>query len=115
MRTDLNYLKTMSGGDIELMSEMIDIFNQQVIELRNEMEELLRNKDYLTLGKVAHKAKTSVAIMGMNDLASELKKLEMDTRENKNLESYSGTIENFKIETEEAVKELHEFKNNLLK
>lgn len=103
----------MSGGDIELMSEMIDIFNQQVIELRNEMEELLKNKDYLTLGKVAHKAKTSVAIMGMNDLAAELKNLELNTREMKNPESYPDTIETFRIETEEAVKELHQFKNNL--
>jgi HPt (histidine-containing phosphotransfer) domain-containing protein len=113
VRTDLNYLKTMSGDDPVLISEMIEIFSQQVIELQNEMEELLRKKDYTTLGKVAHKAKTSVAIMGMNNLASELKNLELNAKEMKNIESYEDCIENFRIETEEAVKELLEFKNEL--
>ncbi|MGC9343165.1 MAG: Hpt domain-containing protein [Bacteroidales bacterium] len=113
MRTDLNYLKTMSNDDPDLMKEMIEIFNLQVNELSQEMQDLLENKEYETLGKVAHKAKTSVAIMGMNDLAKELKDLELNTKELKNTESYKDSVENFKIETEEAVKELNEFIKNL--
>lgn len=113
MRTDLNYLKTMSNGDSELMKEMIEIFNVQVNELSQEMQDLLENKEYETLGKVAHKAKTSVAIMGMNDLANELKDLELNTKEMKNTDSYQDSVENFKIETEEAIKELNEFVKNL--
>jgi len=113
VRTNLNYLKTISGGDPDLMLEMIEIFNQQVIELRNEMEDLLEKQEYSTLGKVAHKAKTSVAIMGMDDLSSELKKLELNTQELKNINTYRDCIENFSIETEEAIKELMEFKNSI--
>ena len=113
MRTDLNYLKTMSGDDPELMTEMIEIFNNQVIELKEEMQELLNRKEFINLGKVAHKAKTSVAIMGMNDLAFSLKQLENEAKDGRNTEKYQDYIDNFGIETEEAIKELNEFKNSL--
>lgn len=113
MRTDLNYLKTMSGGDPELMKEMIEIFNQQVVEISREMQDLLDNREYPTLGKVAHKAKTSVAIMGMNDLAGELKQLESNAKDSKNPESYQDSVDNFRIETDKAIKELNEFIKNL--
>lgn len=114
MRTDLNYLKTMSGDDPALMAEMIDIFNHQVIELHSELKKLVEKKEYFNLGKVAHKAKTSVAIMGMDELALQLKKLEKNAKESLHVESYEDCIENFRIETEEAIKELNEFKKNSL-
>lgn len=113
MRTDLNYLKTMSNGDPALIREMIEIFNKQVYELSKEMQDLLEKKDYESLGKVAHKAKTSVAIMGMNDLSRELKELELNAKDQKNTDSYQESVENFRIETEEAVKELNDFIQNL--
>jgi HPt (histidine-containing phosphotransfer) domain-containing protein len=103
----------MSNGDPDLIKEMIEIFNKQVDELSKEMQDLLDNKEYETLGKVAHKAKTSVAIMGMNDLSQELKELELNAKDLKNTDSYQDSVDNFRIETEEAVKELNEFLKNL--
>ena len=103
----------MSGGDPELMAEMIDIFNSQVVEMGAEMQKLLNEQEYQNLGKLAHKAKTSVAIMGMNDLAEELKNLELHARELKHIERYQYIIESFIVETEEAIKELTDFKKSL--
>ena len=39
------------------------------MEIYNEMKSLLAAKNYLHLGLLAHKAKSSVAIMGMKELA----------------------------------------------
>ena len=39
------------------------------------MKSLLAEKNYNSLGLLAHKAKSSVAIMGMNDLADMLKNI----------------------------------------
>ncbi len=113
MKTDLNYLKDMSGNDPALMAEMIDIFKDQVIELHEEMQKLYNEGDYSSLGKVAHKAKTSVAIMGMEDLAADLKKLELQTKESKNVNNYQTFIDSFKQETNEAMRELTKFRNKL--
>jgi HPt (histidine-containing phosphotransfer) domain-containing protein len=113
MRTDLNYLKSMSGEDPDLMAEMIDIFNEQVLDLRKEMQEMLNKKDYHALGKVAHKAKTSVAIMGMEDLAKDLKELENLAKESREIKSYQQYIDDFDEQTNQAIHELKDFKNHL--
>ena len=113
MKTDLTYLREMSGGNTELVLEMIGIFRNQVVEFATEMEDLLKKKQYELLGKLAHKAKSSVAIMGLNELASDLKQLENNARESKNPESYPELIEKFKRETAEAVKELNIVAKNI--
>jgi len=113
MKTDLSYLRDMSGGNTELVLEMINIFKEQVVEFSREMDQHLEKEEYDLLGKLAHKAKSSVSIMGMNDLAQELKILEDLARDGKNVSSYPGIITRFKQETAEAVQELNTVSNNL--
>ena len=108
MVTDLTYLTNMAGGNPEIIKEMIQIFVDQVEEYINEMRKLLDDKDYLSLGKLAHKSKSSVAIMGMNDLASELKTLEILAKEGKEPEKYPSMVENFVSQCKSAIKELNE-------
>ena len=96
----------MSGGNKELINEMITIFKNQVVEFANEMGQLLQNKQYALLGKLAHKAKSSVSIMGLNGLALRLKELENAAREERNVESYASIVAGFKQETNDAIKEL---------
>ena len=66
------------------------------------------------LGLLAHKAKSSVAIMGMNDLAVMLKTFELQAKEEKESELYESYITRFKTETEAAITELDDLVNNLL-
>ncbi|MFW5821268.1 MAG: Hpt domain-containing protein [Bacteroidota bacterium] len=113
MKTDLNYLREMSGEDPGLMSEMIDIFKEQVVEMEAEMQALYDNGDYSSLGKLAHKAKTSVAIMGMDNLAKQLKDLEIQSKEGINVNNYQSFIDNFRNETKEAIIELTNFRKKL--
>ena len=113
MKTDLSYLQEMSGGNKELVTEMISIFKSQVIEFAKDMENHLRNREFEQLGKLAHKAKSSVSIMGLNDLAKDLKTLENMTREGRNKELYPALIQKFRKETEEAIAELNIVQNNI--
>jgi HPt (histidine-containing phosphotransfer) domain-containing protein len=113
MEIDLSYLREMSGGNKELVLEMISIFTSQVKDFGNEMEHLLKSGQYEALGKLAHKAKSSVSIMGLNDLAKRLKDLEISASERKNISSYGVAVDSFKKTTEEAVKELEIVKQNL--
>lgn len=113
MKTDLNYLKTMSGNSSELISEMIDIFRNQVDEFSLELQKLYDSQNYEGLGKLAHKAKTSVAIMGMDSLSNQLKILEKSALSGKNPETYQEIINYFKSECKEALKELTDFQNQL--
>jgi HPt (histidine-containing phosphotransfer) domain-containing protein len=103
----------MSGGNKELILEMISIFSTQVKDFGSEMDELLSEKKYEQLGKLAHKAKSSVSIMGLNDLAQRLKDLENSAAQQKNIDSYAPIIDSFKNKTLEAVKELEIVAENL--
>ncbi|MBN1416460.1 MAG: Hpt domain-containing protein [Bacteroidales bacterium] len=110
MKADLTYLREMSGGNKDLIKEMITIFNTQVEEFSRDLENHLERKEYELLGKLAHKAKSSISIMGLNDLAKELKKLENLAKERKDTDKYAGIVSFFKKETQSAVQEL----NNVL-
>ncbi|MBN2213715.1 MAG: Hpt domain-containing protein [Bacteroidales bacterium] len=113
MRVDLSYLREMSGGNQSLILEMIDIFKNQVKEFSEGLETHYEKKEFEKLGKLAHKAKSSVSIMGLNDLASDLKRLELSAKAGKEQEKYQSIINRFKLDTTEAVKELEEVTRNL--
>lgn len=110
---NLDYLENISGGSKSLIKEMVEIFLEQVPEFTNEMKDLLKKKDYQSLGLLAHKAKSSVAIMGMNDLAEDLKDFEHLTKELKDIERYPSYIERFEQSCYQAIQELNEIIENL--
>lgn len=113
MITDLTYLNNMSGGSPEIVKEMIGIFIEQANEYLRDMPKYLDEKDYLSLGKLAHKAKSSISIMGMNDLAADLKTLELLTKDTAEVESYPKFVEKFLSQTKGAITELSEIASKL--
>ena len=102
----------MTENDKDVILEMIDIFIDQVESFRIEMHELYADRNYKALGQLAHKAKSSVSIMGMNALAQKLKELEIKTGENVDPEEFISYINYFIEECEEAVRELKEYKKS---
>jgi HPt (histidine-containing phosphotransfer) domain-containing protein len=113
MRVDITYLEDTSNGDVDLMLEMIGIFSEQVDEIREEMKKMLQEKDWIKLGKLAHKMKGTVSIIGMVELAAELKNFELLTVENRDIDQYEAYVDKFINETIEAEKELEEISENL--
>jgi HPt (histidine-containing phosphotransfer) domain-containing protein len=100
------YLDSVSGGDPEIISEIVNLFKEQSMEIIEEMESLFKTGNYKSLGLLAHKAKSSVSIMGMDDLALMLKTFEVQAREEKDQQLYESYISRFRKETEAAIIEL---------
>lgn len=113
MSIDLTYLREMSGGNKELALEMIEIFITQVNEFQVALQELFNTQEFEKLGKLAHKAKSSISIMGMEELAADLKSLELMAKEQQDVELYPGIISKFNSQTAEAIDELEDITNNL--
>jgi HPt (histidine-containing phosphotransfer) domain-containing protein len=107
------YIVSVSGGDKEIISELVTMFNDQVLETVSEMNLLLEKKDYLNLGLLAHKAKSSVAIMGMEELAILLKTFELEAKAGTEPSKYKGYIDKFEHDTTIAVTELNDFVTTL--
>ncbi|MBR8534626.1 Hpt domain-containing protein [Carboxylicivirga sediminis] len=75
---NLNYLESITDGSQELIKELVSIFIEQIPEFRDGFDEGLAQKDWSKIAAVAHKAKSSVMSMGMDDLGNtDLKNLEL--------------------------------------
>ncbi len=96
----------MSGGDSKFIREMIGLFREQIDEYKLIMPELLQKKKYDDLSKVAHKAKSSVAVMGMAEVAEILKELEILAQGGTEVEKYGSMIDEFLEQSQLALKEL---------
>lgn len=106
IQIDLTYLKNMSAGDNNLIKEMIDIFKEQLPEFISDMKTAVKNDDSKALEAVAHKAKSSVAIIGITELAEFLKTLEISASKNERKSEYPEFINYFETVSKEAVTEL---------
>jgi|SRR5665647_276048 len=111
--TNLNYLHTITEGDTESMRELILLFIEQVPEFIGNLKKLLTEERFLELGKEAHKAKSSVMIMGMDDLGHDLKTLQLDTISRIRQETYAQHVSRFETECLAAVEELNLAMKNL--
>ena len=109
------YLNTVSGGDLAIMCEIVAMFKDQSVEIYNEMKSSLAVNDFAMIASLAHKAKSSVLIMGMNDLANMLKTLEIQAKGVQEPGLLKSFIERFKAETDAAVAELEDLVKNELK
>lgn len=103
---NLEYLNEMSEGSKELKRDLINMFIKQVPVFNEQMNSYYINKDYLSLGKLAHKIKSSVSMMGINELAVDMKTLENIAKDGVDIDKYPDYIHKFKTISAEAVKEL---------
>lgn len=103
----------VTGGDRGITDELVTIFRQQVDEFYQKMLTANNSSDYSVLSQIVHKAKSSVAIMGMDDMASMMKTLEINARDSKSTESFQIIIEAFRVQTAEALTELDHYLKSL--
>lgn len=109
------YLYSVAGDDPQMIGEIASMFKDQASEIYSEMKALHSRNDFKLLGMLAHKAKSSVAILGMSELAAMLKILEMSAKEGKETELFESYIEKFGKDTRSAITELDDLVSNRLK
>jgi HPt (histidine-containing phosphotransfer) domain-containing protein len=112
IKTD--YLESVTGGDPEIIHEIVALFKEQSVEIFNEMTSLYSESNYNALGLLAHKAKSSVSIMGIENLSNMLKTFEIQARAGEESHLYPSYIRRFREETDAAVLELEDFINTSL-
>ncbi len=93
--TDLGYLKEITGGEPEVMKELIGLFLSQIPEFKKELQLYLKNQDWVNLGKAAHHAKSSVMTFGLRDLGLTLKQLQLKTQQLGGSANYQPDVDEF--------------------
>ena len=110
---NLSYLLEVTEGNKDLIIELIEIFKSQVPEFTNFFNSYMNDSNWYQLGLVAHKAKSSVAVIGMSKLADDLKHLETLSKNSEKIELYQKYINDFIESTKHAVDELNDYISNI--
>ena len=90
--TDINYLKEVAGGDTSIMKKAISKFIESTPGTLEKMRQYLNEKDYYQLAKCAHKLKSSVALMGMDEALQMVKFIEVAAKDQKGVEDLPGLV-----------------------
>ena len=96
-------------GELRLMEEIVAIFRNQIPEFITEMKHLNENRKYPELGLLAHKAKGSVTVMGMEETSKMLKTFELQAKAGVNPPDYQVFIERFEADTLLVMKEIEDY------
>ncbi len=107
---NLSYLKEISNGNEEFIAEMIDMLLMHLPEYQNSLQSLYEKKEYQRLGKLAHKIKSALIMIGMEKEAEEMKAFEEMAKEEKNIGTYPKIIAKFVKESDLALNELRAIK-----
>ena len=95
MITDLKYLQHMTGNNAALMKDMIELFLNQLADVRENIVKSLHNKDWFELSRMVHRIKSSALVMGVMPMVDVMKELEQLAKEEKNPEKYTGCMTRF--------------------
>jgi len=95
MITDLKYLQQMTGNDSTMMTEMIELFLNQLGEMREDIRVLTEQKNWHELSRMAHKIKSSALVMGATQMVDDMKELELLAKEGRNTEKFPDYVARF--------------------
>jgi HPt (histidine-containing phosphotransfer) domain-containing protein len=104
--SDLKYLKTITEGNKEILREMIEIFIMQVPEYIANMNKFYQAGQFESLSREAHKAKSSLQIVGMTELEKEMVILQLKIMEGVDFEGCLIYIQHFETQCTVAIGEL---------
>lgn len=92
---DLTYIESIGDNDGNFQNDLLDIFRKQIPVIINELDEALQLNDFLKLSAVAHKAKSSVALLGIETLKKDMEALENNAKNNLYPETYAVLVKRF--------------------
>jgi HPt (histidine-containing phosphotransfer) domain-containing protein len=96
-QVDLSYLEEITGGDQEMIIEMLDLFISDIPEHLKKIKGFYDEKNLIDMGKEAHKVKPTLQYVGFFDMFELIKQLEAYGREENDSEEIPSIIS--KLET----------------
>ncbi len=82
---DLSYLEGICDGDQQFIAEMVRSFIKDIPKILEEMLHHKKAKEWVEVGKLAHKLKPSVQFMGIGSIELDVKTLETECKNGINL------------------------------
>ena len=103
---NLEYLETMTGGDAEMMNQMIQMLVDEIPSEIVKMQACVATKDWEDIFQLSHKLKTTLAFIGNEEINSLNKTIEHCSRNRIDINEIPQMIEQLSELSEPILKEL---------
>jgi len=90
---DLSIVQSVSGGDKAFIRKMILLFIETVPQNLTDLSTALRTENWEQVGKMAHKLKATVDSMGIKSIHSDIRIVETNAKQQKDLHEIPSKIE----------------------
>ncbi len=90
---DLSYLNQVFQGNKQMINQIISMFIRQVPEYIEEMKECVVRCDFDALHSLAHKAKSSIAMLGLKNIEETVLEIESLSRNRVHQERLPGLVD----------------------
>ena len=81
---DLSYLNEISGGDNDFINDILTTFLEEMPKDMEQIETAIQNNDNDLIGKMAHKTKATLQLLGLVELKDLAMKIEQTVKRNEN-------------------------------
>lgn len=108
----VHLLNKRTGFDPEVMQMMFDVFKKHYPRYFKEASESIKQKDWKNLGFVVHRAKSAVAIMGMEEIRDELEEIEQQVLKENDTDGFGLRLENILKKVETGVEQIQQYVDN---
>lgn len=103
---DLSYLNQVFQGNQEMINEIITLFLQQVPNYISQMEQLVEREELLAIHPLAHKSKSSIAMLGLKTMEDKVLQIEYNSRHRQNLEDIPELVAQVRKECDRVYSQL---------
>lgn len=111
---DLSYLREITGGENEIMAEMVDLFLSESPVHLNQMKLELEQEKWLTFAAETHKLKPTLLYVGLQEIYEQVQTMESNARNKENLESLPDLYSSVRADIEAMFPKLEEARDKLL-
>ena len=112
-KLDLTYLKTISAGDDAFIIQLLDMFLISIPDEAKNLVSFYNQKNYLMMGKSAHKMKATVQMIGELELAALVIKVEQAGKTGVGMEDLPNAVSELTSYLDDIIKKIEEAKQEL--
>lgn len=106
---EINLLNKRTGYDPELMKEMFLVFKDKYQEYFDLLQIRYENNDWVGVSEIAHRAKSSVAIMGMETIREVFNEMETLASDGSEIKNFEDSLTKLHNEVEEAISQIEDY------
>ncbi len=106
---DISFLQNLTGGSAGTTLEILNLFKTEVPKYLADLRKGIEEKNLENIAYVAHKAKSSFALMGIIAVVTILKNLEIDAKSATNVEKFSSMVFSVEDIYNKAIVELERY------